>query len=335
MKPTIALVLFGFVFITLTFISPAGASVPGFTGLGSLPGGDFNSIAKGVSADGSTVVGWSSSALGWRGEAFRWTSGGGMVGLGGLAGEDFRFRSSVEGVSADGSTVVGQSISATGHEAYIWDAANGMQSLKDMLESNYGLDLTGWWLKEAHGISDDGLTIVGYGCNPSGYDEAWIATLPEPSLEVVIDIKPGGDVNAINLKSKGILPVAIFGDDDLDVSEIDLATLELAGAGPAERGNSGKIGVFKDINGDSILDLLLYFDMEDMIIDEDATELTLLGMLNDGMELAGSDSIRIVPSNGKGGLADLGLLEQPYIPEPATLSLLGFGAIFALRRKRS
>ncbi len=243
------------------------------------------------------------------------------------------FESIAYDVSADGSVVVGYSQSDSGIEAFIWDQANGMRNLKGLLE-DYGLNLTGWELSFPYEISDDGLTIVGGGYNPSGDSEIWIASIPGPTLDAVIDIKPGGDVNAINLKSKGVLSVAIFGDDDLDVSEIDLATLELAGAGPAGRGNSGKIGVFKDINGDSILDLLLYFDMEDMFIDEDATELTLLGMLNDGMELVGSDSIRIVPSNGKGSLADLGLLEQPYIPEPATLFLLALGAIFALRRRR-
>ena len=53
-------------------------------GLGDLPGGTFISPAHGVSSDGSVVVGFSNSALGQ--EAFRWTSGGGMVGLGDLPG---------------------------------------------------------------------------------------------------------------------------------------------------------------------------------------------------------------------------------------------------------
>ncbi len=56
------------------------ATTPSFQGLGDLAGGAFNSIALGVSADGSIVVGWSSIASG--NEAFHWTSGGGMVGLG-------------------------------------------------------------------------------------------------------------------------------------------------------------------------------------------------------------------------------------------------------------
>jgi probable HAF family extracellular repeat protein len=141
-----------------------------------LGGGEFRSGAYGVSADGSTVVGYSYSASGY--EAFRWTSASGMDGLGDLAGGSFY--SYAYGVSADGSTVVGGGISASGNRAFIWDERNGMQNLRDVLINDYGLDLTGWTLRTAYGISDDGLTIVGDGLNPDGYGEAWIATIPEP-----------------------------------------------------------------------------------------------------------------------------------------------------------
>jgi probable HAF family extracellular repeat protein len=59
-------------------------AVATFTGLGDLPGGSFISLANGVSADGSVVVGRGASASG--NEASRWTSGTGMVGLGDLPG---------------------------------------------------------------------------------------------------------------------------------------------------------------------------------------------------------------------------------------------------------
>src|SRR5262245_31107084 len=61
-------------------ISPAFAA--SLTPLGDLPGGDFFNLAEAVSADGSTVVGFSSSNSG--NQAFRWTASAGMVGLGGL-----------------------------------------------------------------------------------------------------------------------------------------------------------------------------------------------------------------------------------------------------------
>ena len=149
--------------------------VPSFQGLGDLAGGGF-SQAFGVSADGSAVVGLGSSASGF--EAFRWTSGGGMVGLGDLAGGSFF--SIANGVSADGSVVVGQGLSASGNEAFIWDDANGMQNLQSVLESQLGLDLTGWTLSNASSVSADGLTIVGLGINPDGFSEAFIAVIPGP-----------------------------------------------------------------------------------------------------------------------------------------------------------
>jgi probable HAF family extracellular repeat protein len=152
----------------------------GMAGLGDLPGGAFGSLATGVSADGSVVVGIGTSASGT--EAFRWTAAGGMVGLGDLPGGIFR--SQAAGVSADGSVVVGASLSASGAEAIRWTAAGGMRSLRDILVNDYGLEtqLTGWTLTAATSCSANGRVIVGYGTNPAGQNEAWIARLDAPQI---------------------------------------------------------------------------------------------------------------------------------------------------------
>jgi probable HAF family extracellular repeat protein len=147
----------------------------GMVGLGDLQGGSFGSSASGVSADGSVVVGISRGANGI--EAFRWTQATGMVGLGDLPGGSFN--SFATGVSGDGSVVVG--IGNAGNssigETFIWNSSQGMRSLQAVLTNDYGLNLTGWALREATGISADGLSIVGWGINPSGQTEAWIASL--------------------------------------------------------------------------------------------------------------------------------------------------------------
>lgn len=127
------------------------------------------SVANAVSADGQVIVGHSQSGTAF--EAFRWTLAGGMQGLGDLPGEPFDSRALA--VSADGSVIVGTSEP----EAFIWTAGGGMRSLRDELTTRYGLDLTGWTLGHAHGISADGRTIVGEGRNPCGQDEGWIARL--------------------------------------------------------------------------------------------------------------------------------------------------------------
>ena len=156
------------------------AQAASFQKLTSLPGGGFSPFALwsalGVSADGSVVVGSSKSASSGgtgRTEAFRWTQATGMVGLGVLPGG--YFSSSALGVSADGSVVVGYSDSE--NEAFIWNSTQGMRSLQQVLTNDYGLDLTGWFLYQANAISADGLTVVGYGTNPNGLNEAWIARL--------------------------------------------------------------------------------------------------------------------------------------------------------------
>ena len=55
-----------------------------------------------------------------------------------------------------------------------------MRNLQDVLEAG-GLDLTGWQLRSANGVSDDGTVIVGYARNPDGYNEAYMAIIPIPS----------------------------------------------------------------------------------------------------------------------------------------------------------
>ncbi len=61
-----------------------------------------------------------------------------------------------------------------------------MQSLQDILTTDHGLDLTGWDLFQAEGISADGRVISGIGTNPSGEFEAWVAMIPEPSTGLLL-----------------------------------------------------------------------------------------------------------------------------------------------------
>jgi probable HAF family extracellular repeat protein len=156
----------------------------GMVGLGSL---GTSSRAWGVSDDGLTVVGEYQHESG--GEAFRWNDRVGMEGLGDLPGGDFS--SVAYDSSADGAIVVGCSESGRGQEAFIWDSLNGMRSLRDVLTDDFGLDLGGWQLERARSVSADGKTVVGFGINPDGNTEAWVAyvqQVPEPASIVLCSI---------------------------------------------------------------------------------------------------------------------------------------------------
>jgi probable HAF family extracellular repeat protein len=119
--------------------------------------------ASDVNPDGSAIVG-----LG-----FRWIDGT-------IESIFFPHSSSQAfGVSDDGSIAVGGTFASSGSspQAVIWGASRIGRALQDVLEDDYGLDLGGWNLREARGISADGRTIVGSGINPSGQYEAWIVRL--------------------------------------------------------------------------------------------------------------------------------------------------------------
>ncbi|MEZ4331100.1 MAG: PEP-CTERM sorting domain-containing protein [Myxococcota bacterium] len=156
----------------------------GLLGLGDLEGGEFASIATAVSADGSIVVGF--SATGFGSEPFIWDPVRGMQRLGERPGRLTSRRPTA--ISDDGSIVVGVDYTArTGDQAVIWDATGQMQSL-DILLRSLGVDMTGWKLSQAVDVSADGRTIVGYGINPSGAQEAWIAIIPEPATSSLLGI---------------------------------------------------------------------------------------------------------------------------------------------------
>jgi hypothetical protein len=66
------------------------------------------------------------------------------------------------------------------------------------------------------------------------YGDMTIGHFEEGVQEIVvpIDIKPTSCPNPLNFKSKGVLPVAILGTEEFDVTQIDLASINLSFFGP-------------------------------------------------------------------------------------------------------
>lgn len=159
---------------------------------------------EGSNADASVLVGQAFAPFSLdRTEAIRWENSVETF-LGTLGGS----RSLADDVSADGSLVVGWADTASERAAFLWDATDGMRSLEDELELEFGLDLSGWTLEEARAISDDGNVVVGIGTNPSGDREGWIAVFETACSNGVDD---DGD---------GVADAADFGcDDPSDLSE--------------------------------------------------------------------------------------------------------------------
>jgi probable HAF family extracellular repeat protein/autotransporter-associated beta strand protein len=142
--------------------------------LGDLAGGVAESEANRVSGNGSTIVGWGTSANGV--EAFRIVGTGAMTALGDLTGG--KFFSEAAAVSTDGTVVVGRSHSTNGPEAFRWTAATGMVGLGDLPG--------GAIYSEATGVSGDGTIVVGMSSSTEEADVfLWTASTGMRSLAVL------------------------------------------------------------------------------------------------------------------------------------------------------
>lgn len=187
----------------------------GMSELEELSGSTEQSEAHDVSSDGRTVVGWRSTDGGR--QAFQWTASGGITYLtDGAKPMDAAYATSGDGsvivgengcealywtasdgvrsipvagrplsVSADGNVVVGEGLFGVGcYEAFVWTESLGAMKLNDMLAS---VMPDGWFLYRATDLAVNGniVTVVGHGTNPSGKDEAWVATFSVPESSSV------------------------------------------------------------------------------------------------------------------------------------------------------
>ncbi len=147
---------------------------------------------------------------------------------------------------------------------------------------------------------------------------------------VPVDIKPGGCPNPLNVRSNGVLPVAILGTPDLDVTAIDPKTVTLGGGvtllrqedrkkfkilvsklspvrwsfedvGTPYEPFEGKLNPYQcnTLGPDGYLDMVLKFDTQAIaaslndVEENEGITLQLRGNLRDGTEITGEDVVII------------------------------------------
>jgi T5SS/PEP-CTERM-associated repeat protein len=158
-----------------------------YTRLGFLASnlGHLFSKAWGVSFDGSTIVGESigdciDDGSVCRSKAVVWKNGGPPMPLPMLDGYE---TSTALAVTGDGSLVIGtMGFHTTGSEAVIWESDGTVRFIRDIIENDYGIDLSEWYPTTfiATHISDDGKVIMGRGLKLSGEWQGWIMNLEPP-----------------------------------------------------------------------------------------------------------------------------------------------------------
>lgn len=113
---------------------------------------------------------------------------------------------------------------------------------------------------------------------------------PSGDEVVEIDVKPGSDPNAVNPRSKGVIPVAVLGSVDFDATQVDFSTVAF-GPGGASPIHGGHV---EDVNGDGFFDTVLHFKTQETGIQCGDIEATLTGETFGGEAITDSDTIKTV-----------------------------------------
>jgi len=155
-------------------------------------------------------------------------------------------------------------------------------------------------------LTPDGSTLYFMKDLSSSERDIWVSYLQET---VSVDIKPAGCPNPLNLKSNGLLPVAVLGSEDLDVSAIDAASIRLAGIAPIRSSLEDVAAPVTDGNEcacttegpDGYTDLILKFKTPRIVealvsqlgelVDGEVLVLPLAGALSDHTLIEGQDCV--------------------------------------------
>ena len=125
-------------------------------------------------------------------------------------------------------------------------------------------------------------------------------------IDVALDVKPTSCPNPLNVKSGGMLPIAIVGTDEFDVTQVDLATVQLMLVDPARGAYQDVCTVYLPLVGkasqydcteegpDGYMDLTLKFDCQ---VIAEALE-AIGGPLTDGEEILVTLTGNLLPEYG-------------------------------------
>lgn len=166
----------------------------------------------------------------------------------------------------------------------------------------------------------------------------WVAT---PLLiPAAVDIKPGSCSNPVNVRSKGVLPVAILGTEDFDVNAIDIASIRLAGVAPIRSSFEDVAAPLVEGNEcectteapDGYTDLTLKFRTQQIVeelintlgdlVDREILALTLEGALSDGPLIVGEDCIVVLGKVPKSIIAKRSDLNEDGIINMVDLTIM-------------
>ena len=166
------------------------------------------------------------------------------------------------------------------------------------LEANHTYPTAGTYIVRVTVTDDDG-----------GVGTATAAVTVAPLVS--IEVKPGGDAedrNPINLRSNGVIPVAILGSEHFDVRRVDAATVRFgppreleAGGGAAARltGDFDADDRYEDVNEDGYADIVLHFRTQETGFEDGDSTGAVAGATTAGLPIAATDTVDVfAPGSG-------------------------------------
>jgi concanavalin A-like lectin/glucanase superfamily protein len=114
---------------------------------------------------------------------------------------------------------------------------------------------------------------------------------------VSIEIKPPATAPVpINQSASGVIPVAILSSATFDATQVDPASVSLAGARVKMIGKSSKYSCsIQDVNGDGLNDLLCQVSTAQFMIEPGDSTAELEAQTFSGQPIQGQEAITIVP----------------------------------------
>jgi O-glycosyl hydrolase len=106
-------------------------------------------------------------------------------------------------------------------------------------------------------------------------------------------VSVSAQVETLRVERSGVIPLAIYGEPEFDVGEIDPTTLELGPGGAQPTHRSG--GHPDDVNEDGIIDLVSHFNVREASLDVGDEWVCATGVTFDGQAFEGCDAIRTLP----------------------------------------
>jgi len=281
--------------------------------LGTL-GGD-ESWARSINSKGQ-IVGYSKDALGYTHATLFDPSGGfNNINLNDLIGSDLGWTLHYAYSINDHGWIVGKGVNPEGtHTAFLIVPEPATPPTADA-DGPYSIYVGDTLTLDASGSTDPDNDIASFiwdlkvtdSEQQSDVNDSTLTIVPKPALVVAVDIKPTSCPNPLNVKSSGVLPVAILGSEDLDVSEIVPTSIQLAGIDAIRNDYEDVATPLLDVNDcnctkagpDGYLDLTLKFKTQRIVeaIGEvnngDVLTLQLTGVLFGERPIEGTDCILI------------------------------------------